>query len=120
MMLREMITNEQVAALESLVEICGFYRAWIGKCTNSKPCPEHESKRCASCKEPADHECDETGMFVCGAPLCKDCEHTIAHDGTNGGIGFRRTSELPYGYRDHCRKDKQVYLPWYRREDNAE
>jgi hypothetical protein len=53
---------------------------------------------------------------VCGALLCDECEHTIAEDGTNGGIGFYRTSPLPEGFKEHCKKADQVYKPWYVRE----
>ncbi len=100
---------------------CKFEKAWAGRCKNqAEPgkdfCAEHSKIICASCGQPATHECDETGQFVCNAALCDDCEHTIAKDGTNGGIGFFRTAPLPQGYKDHCRKDAQVYKPWYERE----
>lgn len=57
---------------------CDFNRAWIGKCKepfvlNSTRCEDHEGLICCSCGETATHECDETGQFVCGAPLCSDC-----------------------------------------------
>ena len=94
-------------------ELCGFIIAWVGPCKNPKPCPEHSSMKCCSCGAPATHSCGETGMFVCGAPLCDDCEHTIAADGTNGGIGFYQTSPLPDGYKSHCKKTEQVNKPWY-------
>lgn len=102
--------------------ICGFGLAWIGECEESvinegERCENHKDEKCSSCGEPATHQCSETGQFVCGAPLCDNCEHTIAEDGTNGNIGFFRTAKLPDGYRAHCRKDEQIYIPWYARED---
>lgn len=99
---------------------CGYGLAWIGKCKNpageSGRCIEHTTARCISCGEPATHQCEETGQFVCGAPLCDSCEHTTCEDGTNGGIGFFATSKPPEGYGSHCKKDAQVYIPWYARE----
>lgn len=71
---------------------CNFMRAWVGPCDKPKPCPDHAKWVCCSCGSPATHDCAETSVFVCDYPLCDDCEHAIAPDGTNGG-NF-----------DHCRK----------------
>lgn len=95
------------------IVICGFDEAWIGKCKNTCPCEKHGNLKCISCNEIATRSCDETGQFVCGAPLCDNCEHTIAADGANGNIGFFRTANLPDGLREHCKKSEQVYQPWY-------
>lgn len=102
-------------------ETCGYGLAWIGKCKAAPApggarCAKHAAEKCSSCGEPATHECEETGQFVCGAPLCDLCEHTTCEDGTNGGVGFFAVSKPPEGYKTHCRKDAQVYLPWYARE----
>ena len=99
---------------------CKFQIAWVGQCkeetiSDNDMCPKHALKTCVSCGKPATHECDSTGQFVCGAPLCDDCEHTICEDGTNGGVGFYKTSKLPDGYREHCKKSEQVYTLWYMR-----
>lgn len=97
---------------------CTFQKAWSGRCqhiaNSSGKCAKHDVA-CVSCGASATHDCDETGQFVCGAPLCNDCEHTIAPDGTNGGIGFN-AMHLPDGMKQHCRKDQQVFTPWYKRE----
>jgi hypothetical protein len=98
------------------VQLCGFNEAWRGNCKkpaikNGK-CEEHADLVCASCGAPATHSCYETGQFCCGAPLCNDCEHTIADDGTNGNIGFFRTAPLPNGMKEHCKKTEQVNFPW--------
>jgi len=90
---------------------CGFNQAWIGPCKKevSKKgdhCDEHIFT-CASCGEPATKSCAETGMLVCGAPLCDDCDHTTQSNGCNSG------GELPEGYKTHCKRDAQVYDPWY-------
>lgn len=94
--------------------MCKFIKAWIGVC--DKPgepmCEEHSTTLCSSCGKAATHECAETGQFVCGAPLCNDCEHTIYEDGTNGGIGFNQ-QEPPEGMKFHCKKTEQKYEPWY-------
>lgn len=98
-------------------EGCGFQKAWVGRC--GKPvhengmCEEHSKIKCVSCGAQATHECSETGQFVCGAPLCDDCEHTNATDGTNGNIGFFRTAPLPQGMKEHCKKCDQKEFPWY-------
>jgi len=96
---------------------CKFQKAWVGQC--DKPivengmCAEHAKEKCVSCGAPATHTCEETGQFVCGAPLCDDCEHTTAMEGTNGNIGFFRTSPLPEGMKEHCKKCDQKVFPWY-------
>jgi hypothetical protein len=94
---------------------CTYDLAWIGKC-GKEDCEKHADLKCASCKAKATHQCAETGQFVCGCDLCDDCEHTLAEDGSNGGIGFYRTSPLPEGYGEHCKKTEQRYQPWYARE----
>lgn len=97
---------------------CKFNRAWIGLCNkptkeNNDYCEEHSNLICVSCGKPATHECAETMGFVCGAPLCDDCEHTIQSNGCNS------QGELPEGYKTHCRKDKQVYTSWFfHKKDN--
>ena len=70
---------------------------------------EHLHLKCSSCGNTATHMCEETMGLVCGAPLCDDCEHTICENGCNSG------APLPKGYKWHCRKDSQVYQPWYMR-----
>ena len=99
---------------------CGFSRAWIGLCKQDATdargiCFEHGKLKCVSCGDQATHDCDETGQFVCGAPLCPNCEHTIAPDGTNGGVGFN-AQRLPDGMRQHGKKTEQRFRPWYQRE----
>lgn len=91
---------------------CQFDKAWVGKC--GKPveegeeyCEEHLGLECDSCGNQATHSCYETmGAFVCGAPLCDDCEHKIFADGTNGGKIA------------HVKKSEQVNEPWYVQEMN--
>lgn len=98
---------------------CKFVRAWIGRCNkpvvSSCLCEEHAEIKCCSCGSLATHDCSETGQFVCGAPLCDDCEHTLAEDGTNGGIGFN-AQKLPEGMNSHCKKSEQKFTPWYTRD----
>lgn len=102
---------------------CNFDEAWIGRCQQEVAdahgmCFKHGKLLCASCGEQATHDCDETGQFVCRAPLCNECEHSTAPDGTNGGIGFNAQT-LPEGMRRHCKKTEQRFTPWYAR-DNEE
>lgn len=70
------------------MEQCAWYKAWIGRCTNSpvseegsmlvtRFCAEHQGKQCVGCGKEADRDCDHTGIqFVCGAPLCANCTHS--------------------------------------------
>jgi len=98
-------------------ETCKFQMAWVGKCkepaVKNGMCEKHSKLICVSCGAQATHDCQETGQFVCGADLCDDCEHTIAMEGTNGNIGFFRTSPLPEGMKEHCKKCEQKVFPWY-------
>lgn len=96
---------------------CKFDNAWQGNCGKHTEgddlyCLEHKELKCCSCGEPATHTCSETGQFVCGAPLCDDCEHTTFGDGTNGGIGFN-ARKPPEGMSTHCKKTDQKHKPWY-------
>ena len=92
---------------------CEFSKAWIGPCGKALPCSEHKNLKCCSCGEPATHDCGETGQFVCGHPLCDDCEHRTFEDGCNGGVGFNQQS-LPEGEKRHCKKSEQKHKPWYK------
>lgn len=97
---------------------CKFNKAWIGNCdkeSDNNYCEEHTGIKCCSCGNDATHQCAETGQFVCGAPLCDDCEHTTHKEGHNGGIGFDQ-QKPPEGMKTHCKKTDQKYKPWYARE----
>lgn len=96
------------------MKLCNFSKAWVGNCKNEKPCKEHAEIKCGCCGGPATKECDETGQFVCGVPLCDNCEHTIHEDGTNGGIGFNQ-QRPPEGMKSHCKKSEQKFKSWYER-----
>lgn len=68
--------------------MCNFKRAWSGKCNASgEPfCENHVQVKCCACNKQATKECDYTGQFTCGAPLCDDCKGV--HDGTPSAWGF--------------------------------
>jgi len=89
---------------------CLFNRAWIGRCNEDAIengyCEKHKDLFCSSCGKKATHDCAETAGFVCGAPLCDDCEHTICDNGCNS------QGRLPEGLGTHCKKDQQVYFSW--------
>lgn len=101
------------------MNMCKWSKAWVGPCKEiadeSGFCPEHKKEKCCSCGAQATHDCDETGQFVCGAPLCDDCRHTTFPDGTNGGVGFDE-APCPEGMKRHSKKTEQKYTPWYTRE----
>lgn len=68
---------------------CPYEVAWIGRCGKPLPCEIHDSKTCSVCHKPATHECDRTGIqFVCGAPLCNDCEGKETLGAAFGLFGF--------------------------------
>jgi hypothetical protein len=95
-------------------EKCNFDIAWVGRCkepsTENGCCEKHAKLKCCSCGEQATRDCDETMGLVCGAPLCDKCEHTIQSNGCNSG------GELPHGLGCHCKKEDQVYKPWYMKD----
>ena len=98
---------------------CKWTEAWVGQCKKESDesgfCEEHRTKECVSCGKQATRNCDQTGQFVCGAPLCDECEHTVYPSGTNGGIGFF-SEELPEGMKSHCKKSEQKFKPWYMKD----
>lgn len=38
-------------------------------------CSEHAGEKCVSCGTQAVRACSHAGQFVCGYPLCGDCDH---------------------------------------------
>lgn len=59
---------------------CGWRIAWHGRCRTpvSAPgerCNQHVGKTCAGCDQPATGECGFASQFVCGFPLCDNCDH---------------------------------------------
>ena len=93
---------------------CKFIEAWIGVCgidCKDDFCDEHKKLKCCSCGAQATKTCHETNQFVCGFPLCDDCEHTICDNGCNSG------GNLPEGLRGHCKKSEQIYKPWIMQDE---
>ena len=83
---------------------CTFNIAWIGpcgcECIERDRCSEHADLKCVSCGEPATRSCNAThGPCLCSAPLCSNCEHELAPNGTNEG-------------NRHVRKGTQKYKVW--------
>ena len=59
-----------------------------GADSDSEMCAKHRAIMCKGCAGQATHECNYTGQFVCGAPLCDNC-HGTQGDSTKGmGWGF--------------------------------
>lgn len=76
---------------DAIFDKCVFDRSWAGRCgkpCHGKFCTQHENLKCVSCGEPAERECDYTGQFVCGAPLCGECEDVVADEGADRGLFF--------------------------------
>jgi hypothetical protein len=83
---------------------------------DSDYCEEHSKVKCGSCGAQATHQCEETGQFVCGCPLCNDCVHSIVVEGHNGGVGFYSVGTKPETLKIHDKKANQIYKPWYMRK----
>ncbi len=57
---------------------CTFNLAYRGHCgveSDTDRCVQHRGLYCAGCGAWATGECCHTMQLVCGAPLCRDCEH---------------------------------------------
>ncbi len=71
---------------------CKFDICWVGRCkgqaTHGEFCEKHSETRCCVCHQQAVTECDHTGQFVCGAPLCANCEGHTDTSQSPGGWGF--------------------------------
>ena len=69
---------------------CKFDIAWRGKCGEGTEeiCKKHREVKCCVCGEQATHDCSHTGQFVCGAPLCDNCEGFVDETKPSGGWGF--------------------------------
>ena len=90
---------------------CKFGNAWVGQCKeiaidSTDFCEEHLGVLCCVCGKQATHACAETGGFVCGAPLCDNCEHKLDKE---------RTSGIMCG-SGHCKKGEQEYNSWIMQE----
>lgn len=60
--------------------LCTFDMAWHGFCKGKgNPCKEHIDVMCDVCKKQATHNCSFAGQFVCGRPLCDDCQCPERH-----------------------------------------
>ena len=56
---------------------CRYEPCWQSRCKKEREgefCSTHVGKLCCVCGEQASRECNHTGQFVCGAPLCDNCE----------------------------------------------
>lgn len=74
---------------------CTYVLSWIGQCKaacEGNHCEKHKAVKCTVCGEHATHECDHTGQFVCGAPLCPNCEGHTDTTKPSGGWGFMNHS----------------------------
>ena len=65
---------------------CGALAGESGFCAN------HVGKKCCVCGDQAANECNHTGQFVCGAPLCGDCEGWVDTSKAGGSWGFMNHS----------------------------
>ena len=72
---------------------CRYEISWVGRCSRSAAegsdyCHDHAGKQCCVCGEQASHECNHTGQFVCGAPMCVNCEPSTDTSKASGSWGF--------------------------------
>lgn len=93
------ITDERLAEHGS--DGCTFDRAWCGPC--GKPlasgsdilCDEHLPLRCSSCGKQATRDCEYTGQFVCGFPLCVACGPVVDPNQADFGMFGMRHEHKP-------------------------
>lgn len=82
---------------------CGFDGGYAGLCKEpAEPgrfCPRHAAMRCISCGQSATQECSYEGQFVCGQPLCEDCEGWNDRSKDAGNWGFLNHSHRPRAQR---------------------
>ena len=70
---------------------CRYDLAWRGPCrqhSENDICEFHSKIKCQVCGAQATKECDHTGQFVCGTPLCDNCEGITDTSKPSGGWGF--------------------------------
>lgn len=70
---------------------CKYEIAWYGKCNadaNGDICEKHAKVKCVVCGEQATNECNHAGQFVCGSPLCDNCEGVVDTNKPSGSWGF--------------------------------
>lgn len=74
---------------------CRYQPCWQKRCNKEcegEFCATHLNEKCSVCGEQASNECDHTGQFVCGAPLCDSCEGFTDTSKPSGGWGFMNHS----------------------------
>lgn len=60
-------------------------------------CNSHKGKTCVSCGSQATKECNHTGQFVCGAPLCDDCIGVVGTESSHWGfVGHKHIKNPNY------------------------
>ena len=70
---------------------CTYWPSWQPQCRQTcegEFCEKHANIMCCVCGSKAVHECDHTGQFVCGAPLCNNCEGHTDTSAKSGSWGF--------------------------------
>ena len=81
---------------------CPYFPAYSSRCNQPKGdsgyCAAHAGKTCAVCGGHATRECSFCGQFVCGTPLCDDCE----------GFEDRSKSSGAWGFLNHSHRRKPV------------
>ncbi len=74
-----------------MAETCNYSEAYRGRCgapgTVGERCERHAAVTC-QCGAPATHECSYAGQFVCGRPLCDECEGWEDSSKSSGAWGF--------------------------------
>lgn len=80
--------------MERRCEYVPAYSMGCGKAASdgARFCPQHSGVTCESCGAPAVEECNYTGQFVCGTPLCRDCEGFNEEGKPGGAWGFMNHS----------------------------
>ena len=74
----------------------GYYPCKNDIIKDSDFCAKHAEKKCRVCGNQATKECEYCGQFVCGVPLCDNCE------------GYEKKSDDPgvWGFLNHTHRRK--------------
>lgn len=71
--------KEQITTAFLARGYCGYLIAYVGRCRNKKPCPEHKDSKCWKCGQPAVAHCSVASSLVCGVPYCVEHPHEPTH-----------------------------------------
>jgi len=104
---------EEEATTPEASSTCIYDPCWQNRC--GKPtvngtsfCESHHGKKCVVCGEQATRECNFTGQFCCGAPLCDNCEDYEMEVNFMGTKDHGAWGTLRHGHRKKIKPAEEV------------